>query len=342
MRPERITRRTFSIGALGSVAGLLAACGSSGSTGSSSSATGGGSSSSGGTWPVSVKHGFGTTTLTKEPTRVVTVGVTEQDFVLAVGVKPVGVTEWYGKYPSAMWPWATAANGTNKPKVLTVDDGLQYTQIAALRPDLIIAVNAGLDADSYAKLSKIAPTLGPASSKANWFASWTTMFTPIGQILGRSQQMEQQTKSIKDTFAAAAAANPQFKGKKAIFLQNAVYDGSLIAYPAGLGTEFLADLGFTVPTELNQYVKEGEQAYIPVEKISVLNTADVLIWATEEDSDKAALEKVPGFTNLAAVKAGRSVYTGSELSGAIYFTSPLSLPYVAQKLTPMLAGVLKA
>lgn len=75
-----------------------------------------------------------------------------------------------------------------------------------------------------------------------------------------------------------------------------------------------------------------------MEKISVLNAADVLIWATEKDADRVVLEKVPGFKSLIAVQAGRSIYTGGELAGAIYFASPLSLPYVVDKLVPMLAG----
>ncbi len=124
-----------------------------------------------------------------------------------------------------------------------------------------------------------------------------------------------------------------------IFLQNAVSDGNLIASQKGLGTEFLTDLGFDVPSEIDPYVREGEQAFIPVEKISVLNAADVLVWGTEKDADEPALEKVPGFTSLEPVKAGRSLYTGGELAGAIYFSSPLSLPYIVDKLVPMLAGV---
>ncbi len=94
------------------------------------------------------------------------------------------------------------------------------------------------------------------------------------------------------------------------------------------------------PTEIKKFVREDEQAYIRVEQISVLDAADVLIWGTEADADQAALEKVPGFSSLAAVKAGRSICTGGELSGAIYFTSPLSLPYVLDNLVPMLAGAL--
>jgi len=46
------------------------------------------------------------------------------------------------------------------------------------------------------------------------------------------------------------------------------------------------------------------------------------------------------FTSLSAVQAGRSIYTGGELAAAIYFTTPLSLPYVLDSLVPLVAAVL--
>ena len=68
--------------------------------------------------PVTVEHALGTTTVEAEPTRVVTVGVTEQDTVLALGVTPVGVTDWYGDQPYATWPWAQDELGDATPEVL--------------------------------------------------------------------------------------------------------------------------------------------------------------------------------------------------------------------------------
>ena len=53
-----------------------------------------------------MEHALVTTTVTEEPKRVVTIGVTEHDAVLALGMKPVGVTDWYGDQPYATWPWA--------------------------------------------------------------------------------------------------------------------------------------------------------------------------------------------------------------------------------------------
>lgn len=290
---------------------------------------------------MTIEHALGETTIPAEPVRVVSVGSTEQDFLLALGVIPVGVTEWYGEHPSATWPWAQPALGDAKPTVLKSTDGFQFLEIAKLKPDLIVGLNAGMEKDDYAKLAKIAPTLAHPKGSSAWFSAWPGILGPIAEAVGRVEEGARVRADVEGRFSAAAKAHPEFAGKKAIFLQNAVYDGSLIDYQKGLSTEFLTDLGFDIPSEIDPYVKEGEQAYIPVEKISVLNAADVLVWGTEKDADRTALEKVPGFAALNAVKAGRSLYTGGELAGAIYFASPLSLPYVVDRLVPMLAGALK-
>ena len=46
-------------------------------------------------------------------------------------------------------------------------------------------------------------------------------------------------------------------------------------------------------------------------------------------------------TRLDAVKGNRAVFTDGTLAGEIYFTSPLSLPYVLERLTPALAQAVK-
>ena len=60
--------------------------------------------------------------------------------------------------------------------------------------------------------------------------------------------------------------------------------------------------------------------------------ADVILFATEKPSDIPALEKVPTFGRLKAVAEHRAVFTDGVLTGAIYFISPLSLPYVLDRL----------
>ena len=100
----------------------------------------------GGAFPVSIPHKFGSTEITAEPQRVVAVGLLEQDALLALGVVPVATTEWFGGYPGAIHPWAQDALGSAAPpEVLTNTDGIQFERIAALQPDLIIAMYSGLD-----------------------------------------------------------------------------------------------------------------------------------------------------------------------------------------------------
>ncbi|SDP22172.1 iron complex transport system substrate-binding protein [Klenkia soli] len=308
---------------------LLAGCGS-----PADDPAADGPADGGGVFPVTVEHAFGSTTVESEPTRVVSVGYTEQDTLLALGVVPVGVTEWYGEQPYATWPWAQDELGDAEPTVLTTDDGLQFEAIAALDPDLIVATNAGLDQEDYDTLSGIAPVV--AHSAEAYFEPWDVQTLAIGTALGKADEAQELVDGIEAQFAEAAAEHPEFAGTPAVFLQNAVYEGDLIAYQEGLSTAFLTDLGFTVPAVLDQFATEG-QAYIPLEQAPVLDEAEVLIWGTEAPADRAALESLGVYRSLSAVQGGHLVFTDGTLAGAIYFTSPLSLPYVLDQLVPALA-----
>ena len=113
-----------------------------------------------------------------------------------------------------------------------------------------------------------------------------------------------------------------------------------VVTPSGWRTEFLTQLGFGIPDDVGQYV-DGDQALVPRDRmVSVLNSADVLIWTTESDEAQAALLADPTFAQLKATKNNRNVLTGKELAGAIAFASVLSYPVVADKLPPMLARAL--
>jgi iron complex transport system substrate-binding protein len=295
-----------------------------------------------GAFPVTVEHAFGSTEVTAEPERIVTVGLTEQDGVLALGMAPVGVTEWYGDQPFATWPWAQDELGDAEPEVLSQTDGFQYERIAALEPDLILGLNAGIDEESYARLSEIAPTIAHAAGAEAYFSPWREQTRMIGQALGKEADAEALIADVDAEFEAAAAEHPEFDGINVIFLQNAFYDGQAIAYQEGLSTDFLTDLGFVIPDDLDPFVgsAEGSQAFIPLEQLTVLDAADVLLWATESPDDRVALEQEPLYTNLEEVQAGHQVFTDGLSAGAIYFTSPLSLPFALEALVPAFASTL--
>ena len=332
----RPLHRTWTVCAIAlTTAGLLTACSNSADEASSMAGT----SSDSAVFPVTIEHAFGETVVPEEPTRIVVAGYTEQDTVLALGVVPVGVTEWYGDQPYATWPWAQAALGDAQPEVLSATgDGFEEEKIAALEPDLIIATNAGLTEDTYDRLSDIAPTLAQSGASTAYFEPWDVQAEKIGRALGKKTEVDALIDGVNQKFADAAAAHPEFADKKAIFLQNAFYEGKAIAYQDGLSTDFMTKLGFVVPDDIDAYVPAdgGGQASIPLENLSVLNAADVLIWGTEGPGDRAELEKEAVYDALEPVEDGNLVFTDGVTAGAIYFTSVLSLPYVIDKLAPAL------
>jgi iron complex transport system substrate-binding protein len=289
---------------------------------------------------VTVKHKFGQTSVPSPPKRVVSAGFTEQDDLLAVGVVPIAVTAWWGDQPFGVWPWAQPKLGGARLVVLSLADGLQFDQIAALKPDLIVATNAGLDQNSYNRLSGIAPTI-PQSADDPFFEPWKVQADMIGLAVFQADQMKSLISGVDSKFSDAAKANQQFKGKKVLVLQGALYQDNVVATLPGWRTEFLTQMGLVVPDSIQQFAVDDHRAFVPRDQApNVLNGADALIWTTESDADQAALVNDPTVKQLDATTGNRNVFTGKDLSGAIAFSSPLSLPVVAEQLPPMLSKVL--
>src|ERR1700742_5347080 len=116
---------------LAGAAGLLGAGVVAASSGCSSSKPAAGNAGGGG---VSISHIFGETIIKEPPKRGVSAGFTEQDDLLALGVVPVAVTNWFGDQPFGVWPWAQPKLGNAKPVVLNLDNGIQVQKIAGLKP----------------------------------------------------------------------------------------------------------------------------------------------------------------------------------------------------------------
>jgi iron complex transport system substrate-binding protein len=326
---RRRSRRISLVAALLATTGLLAACGDDGAAEESGAQPGS-------VFPVTVDHKFGQSVVKADPQRIAVVGLSEQDIVLALGKVPIATTEWYGEQPSAVWPWAQDELGGAKPTVLSTADGFEFEKIAALKPDLIVGTNSGMTEADYTKLSAIAPTIPGVKGSTDYFSPWDQQTVQVAKALGKEAEGKALVEGIKADFAKVAAANPEFAGKVATFSQNAFYDGKIYVYPPGLNTEFLTMLGFTINPELTALAPApGQQAEISAENLSKID-ADVLVIAAEKPEDIANLEKVPTYARLSAVSGRRTVYTDATLSGAMYFISPLSLPYVLEKLPPQL------
>ncbi|OBI84024.1 iron ABC transporter substrate-binding protein [Mycobacterium sp. E740] len=264
---------------------------------------------------VTVKHVFGETKIPAPPKRVVSAGLTEQDDLLALGVVPIAVTDWFGGEPFAVWPWAQPKLGGAQPTVLSLADGIQVTQIAGLKPDLIVAVNAGLDHDTYTKLSEIAPTVAQSGQDA-FFEPWQEQSGTVGQAVFKHDEMQSLIAGVDDKFTAVGKNNAAWAGRSAALLHGQLRDGKPQALTPDWRGEFLTHIGLRA--------------------VDNVDLADVLIWNTETDEERAALLADP-----AVAKRGKAnIFTGKELAGAIAFASPLSYPLVADRLPPLIGQAL--
>ena len=288
---------------------------------------------------VTIKHAFGETTIPAAPKRVVSAGFTGQDDLLALGVVPIAVTDWFGGEPFGVWPWAQPKLGGAQPVMLNLFDGIQVDTIATLKPDLIVATNAGLDADTYAKLSAIAPTIAQSGQNA-FFEPWKDQASTIGQAVFKFDDMTKLIADVDQRFADAGKNNPQFTGKKIVVVSGTFFKDQADVTPPGWRTDFLTQMGFTIPDGVNGFVRD-DRALVPRDSLaSVLDAADVVVWKTESDEEQAALIADPTFAALKSTRTGRNVFSGKELAGAIAFASVLSYPVVADQLPQMLAKVL--
>lgn len=167
-------------------------------------------------FPVVIEHALGTTTVEAKPERVVAWGWSAQDVVLDLGLVPVGMPfVEYGGDEEGLLPWTRAAiEATGQPMPVILPEGSgppPFEAIAALDPDLIVAVYSGISQAEYDTLSQIAPTI--AFPEIPWTASWQDVVRMTGQGLGKA---EEATKLIDDTeqfLRDEAARYPQISGK---------------------------------------------------------------------------------------------------------------------------------
>ncbi|UYM07330.1 ABC transporter substrate-binding protein [Solicola gregarius] len=309
-------RRTAALLATGLFA--LAGCGSD----SSDADSGGGATGDASAYPVTVETSFGSVEIEEPPERVVTIGFSDQDFALALGVEPVGVREFLG-YDAPNRPWApVSVRGKEIPTVGAEE--LDVEDVAALQPDLILGLNSYIDEQTYDLLDDIAPTVAEPETAA---PTWQDQTLTTGKALGLEDEAEALVAETKQRFATVREEHPEFDGASAAFGFGV---GSGAVYAMGTDdyrTGWLTDLGFELPD------KSGE---LSEEKLEPLDQDVLAIEAANQDLTGSEL-----FQSLDVVESNRTVDLGQfsdDFAGALGFNSPLSLPYVLEVAVPRLAA----
>ncbi|WP_097876573.1 iron-siderophore ABC transporter substrate-binding protein [Streptomyces sp. ms184] len=295
-----------------------------------------------GAFPVTVEHAFGSTEVKKAPQRVVTVGYTDDQAVLAFGIKPVGMVDQYpnpaGQTPdiNTQWPWVKDKWGDARPEVVMKngDAGPNFEKIASLRPDLIIAVYSEVDKAAYEKLSKIAPTVGRTKGEKELFsAPWQDNAAHIAKALGKEKEGAELIKGIQTQLNAAKKANPDFGGQKAVALS--WYKDSISAFTStDVRGRLVTGTGFTYQTEIDKIADGGFSTELSPERIDLIDVDRIFV--VNDKADTEALKKFELFANLPAVKNGKVSYLldseGPAVGAAMSQGTLLSLPYAIDEL----------
>lgn len=287
-----------------------------------------------GAFPVTIEHKYGETTIDAEPERVVSIGYGEHDGLLSLGVIPVAVRDWYGEQPYATWPWAQDALGDATPEMLPSTE-LNFEQIAALQPDLILGISSGMSDADFATLSAIAPTVAQPGDYVDYGTPWDVSLELTGRAVGKSAEAEQVIADTKQLFADAIAEHPEFAGATASVAF--YFQDQTGAYASeDVRSRALADLGFVIPTEIDELAGESFFASFSAEDLTPIDT-DVLIWIGLDETGLDEVRALPTRPGMRAYTEGREIVADDLLGGAFSHSSALSLEYVIDTLVPELA-----
>lgn len=326
MRPTRRSLLTLPV-----VAGLVSACSSGSSDGAPPSAT---TPAAG--FPVTIPTAFGDLTVDSAPQRVVALGWGDAETALALGVQPVGASDWLAFGGEGVGPWATGRYDSAPEIIGTLEPS--YEAIAALAPDLILDVKSSGDADRHETLAAIAPTLGIPEGAQSYLTPQRDHVEMIAAALGRSAQGQDLLDGVEAAFAAAAAAHPQWGG--ATLTTASRTSRGWGAYVDGVErVEFTQRLGFVQNPRIAELPlgESGFSVSVSSEALEVLDADVVVVFPIGVPAQEVRAD--PVFAAVPAVAAGRALVLDPDVSSAYSLSSVLSTQWALDRMVPLLEGL---
>ncbi|MER8223733.1 iron-siderophore ABC transporter substrate-binding protein [Streptomyces sp. NPDC094143] len=292
-------------------------------------------------FPVTVKHKFGSTRIAKEPERIVVVGdggTDDVDALYALGVTPIAVSK-DAFAADGVHPWLKDRVDTKKTKLLNTMNGVDFEEVAALRPDLILATSDFTLDKNYEKLSAVAPTIGYETAWGK--QTWQEHVRVVAKAVGRQEQADKAVEETEDSIAEVKAEHPGLAGR--------TYSLSIGNTPAKIYTiasedDFAAKLMSEVGLSLTPSVKNiktvsgsptGELSFEQLDKLD----ADLVVIAFTTPELRKAFESSALVKNMSAVKKDRYVVTDVATISQLRSPSVLGIPWALDNLEPGFAKV---
>ncbi|MER5929091.1 iron-siderophore ABC transporter substrate-binding protein [Streptomyces sp. NPDC002054] len=318
---------------------VLSACGGGDEKADSKPAASGDTKATG-SFPVTLDHKYGSTTISAEPKKIVTLGLSDQDAVLALGMKPVGAVNWFKETPYGNWPWAKDLWGSTPPQVVGERDEYNMEKIAALKPDLIIAQYSGMKKEQYDTLSKIAKVVAQPKGSEDYQADWKVMTQQIGKALGKNAETEKLISGIDAKFKAVSDKHPEWKGKT-VAVGEPYEPGKFSAFsPNDPKLKFFAGMGFGTTDAYRAALGKENIADLSTERLDAME-ADRTVWLGNADTEKA-MKADPLYAKTKVNQEKRDLflpYNSPDIGAALSFNTVLSIPYAIDQVVPRLEAI---
>lgn len=286
---------------------------------------------------VTIKHKYGTTTVTGMPERVVALDQQWTDVLLAMGVKPVGhgADPKVGKNGRAPWQRSLPASSKALPADLK---GPPVEQVAALHPDLILGTYTIADRAIYQKLSGIAPTV--ASLDDRQVERWQDLTRVAGKIFHDPGKAEKVVDGVHDKVATIRKQMPWVRGKTFALAQYLVGQSVIgVADPSDGSSVLFSSLGMKQYPRLVAEGRRQKTARISVspERLDVLR-ADLLLFMVNGGT-RADLKDLPGWNSQPSVRDGSAAVLAYPTIAGLNVPTPLSIPAALDTVTPALRAL---
>ena len=234
-------------------------------------------SASAGTYPQTVTHSAGTTTITRQPLRVVALGPHALDLLLSIGVQPVGYGEasTFLKTPAFGSPIRDIKYLGSRVTSAPVNVGDRFNPnleiLTALRPDLIVGETYA--SNVYPQLSRIAPTLLLDGIDRNaWQKTLPTLARALNREAAYRSALTAYTKSVESTRAQLASF-----GKKRVLVVWTTGGDTRNTFTISGSDDWTG--GLLRDAGLNVIDGEKKDAVVSVEGLAAINPDAVIVLA---------------------------------------------------------------
>ncbi|GAA2069926.1 iron-siderophore ABC transporter substrate-binding protein [Streptomyces albiaxialis] len=327
----------------------LAACGStSADDKDGDGGRGSGSGSSSGSFPITIEHALGKTTVEEKPKRVATVNWANQEVPLALGVVPVGMAsaDFGDDDGDGVLPWVEKRLEqlhAKTPKLFDETDGIDFEAVADTKPDVILAAYSGLTKKDYDTLSEIAPVV--AYPDAPWSTPWRDVIRMNSKAIGLGDKGDKLVDRLDGEIERTVAKYPQLKGKSAMFMTHVdPGDVSKVGYYTAHDTrvQFLNDLGLKTPGSVAKASKGTKKFALTqsAEKIDTFDDVDIVTgYGDKSGKLLKTLRKDPLLSKMPAIERNSTYLLPGNTSplATAANPTPLSISWVLDDYVKALA-----